>query len=172
MIAQASAGRRLAQAVVARAFEARRWLSLLVCVAVSFAPGVVGGRFKPGVWYEAIDKSALTPPGIVFPIVWTALYLLMGIALWRFVEHARSRGTGVALFVAQLVLNGLWSYVFFGLHRPGLALVEIVVLWLAIAATIAAFSRATRAGALLLVPYLAWVSFATFLNFEVWRLQI
>jgi len=151
--------------------DSSRVLRLLVCVAASFAPGVIGGRFKPDVWYQTIEKSALTPPGIVFPIVWSALYLMMGIALWRYIERKSARGSGVALFAIQLVLNGLWSYLFFGLHQPGLALVDIVLLWVAIAATIATFSRATRGAALLLAPYLAWVSFATFLNFEIWRLQ-
>ena len=97
----------------------------------------------------------------------------MGIALWRFVETAprRARTAGIALFAVQLVLNGLWSYLFFGLHRPALALVEILLLWVSIAAVIAVFHRHSRLSAALLVPYLAWVSFAAFLNFEVWRLQ-
>lgn len=151
-----------------------RTLRLLASLAASFAPGVVGSRFEPGAWYQAIEKSALTPPGWVFPVVWPVLYVLMGVALWRFIESEAPRHvrrTGLTLFGLQLVLNGLWSYLFFGLHRPGLALVDIVLLWLAIAAVIAVFRRSTRTGALLLVPYLGWVSFATFLNFEIWRLQ-
>jgi benzodiazapine receptor len=150
-----------------------RALRLLACLAASFAPGVVGSRFEPGAWYQTIDKSALTPPGWIFPVVWPVLYLLMGIALWRFLEAAprRSRNTGIALFAVQLVLNGLWSYLFFGLQRPGTALVEIVLLWVSIVAVIAVFVRQSRPAAVLLAPYLAWVSFATFLNFEIWRLQ-
>ncbi len=147
---------------------------LLVCVAASFTPGVIGSRFEPGAWYATIEKASLTPPGWVFPVVWPVLYLMMGIALWRFLESeapSRARALGVTLFGAQLVLNGLWSYLFFGLHRPGLALVEIAMLWLTIAAVIAVFARHARGAALLLVPYLAWVAFATYLNFEVWRLQ-
>lgn len=147
-------------------------LRLLACLAVSFAPGAIGGRFKPGIWYQSIEKSALTPPGWVFPVVWFVLYVLIGIALWRFVERARELRTGLALFGTQLVLNGLWSYLFFGLHRPGLAFIEIVLLWFAIAATMLVVARATRWSALLLAPYLAWVSFAAFLNFEVWRLNV
>jgi len=152
----------------------KRVLHLLLSVAVSFVPGVVGSRFQPGTWYDTLEKSALTPPGWVFPVVCSLLYLLMGIALWRFAETPTTRAqrrAGIALFATQLVLNGLWSYLFFGLHRPDLALVEIVLLWLAIVATLLAFARATRAGALLLVPYLAWVSFASYLNFAIWRLQ-
>jgi benzodiazapine receptor len=150
-----------------------RALRLLACLAASFAPGVIGSRFEPGAWYQTIEKSALTPPGWVFPVVWPVLYLMMGVALWRFLEAAprRDRSIGAALFAVQLVLNGLWSYLFFGLQRPGLALVEILLLWASIAAVITVFHRHSRLSAGLLVPYLAWVSFAAFLNFEVWRLQ-
>lgn len=148
--------------------------TLVACIAASFLPGAIGSRFEPGAWYATIEKSALTPPGWVFPVAWTTLYLLMGIALWRFVASdapRRARLLGCCLFAVQLVLNGLWSYLFFGLHRPDLALLDIVLLWIAIAAVIVVFARHARGAALLLAPYLAWVSFATYLNFEVWRLQ-
>jgi tryptophan-rich sensory protein len=146
---------------------ARRGWLLLACIAVSFVPGVVGGRFKPDAWYDTLDKSSLTPPGFVFPIVWTALYLLMGVALWLFLRAPRPRRArilGSGLFAIQLVLNGLWSYLFFGLHRPDLALVDIAALWLAIAGVAIVFSRHSRTAALALAPYLAWVSFAAYLN--------
>jgi translocator protein len=151
----------------------RRGLRLFACLGASFAPGIFGSRFEPGAWYQTIEKSALTPPGWVFPIVWPALYLMMGFALWRYLETAprRDRTAGISLFGMQLVLNGLWSFLFFGLHRPGTALVEIGLLWLAIVAVIVVFQRHSRGAAALLAPYLAWVSFAAFLNFEVWRLQ-
>lgn len=149
-------------------------LWLLGCVAVSALPGVIGSQFEPGPWYQSIDKATLTPPSWVFPVVWPVLYLMMGLSLWRFLEseaprHART--AGMILFGLQLVLNGLWSYLFFGLHNPGLALIEIALLWCMIAGVIFVFSRHSRGAALLLVPYLAWVSFATYLNFEIWRLQ-
>lgn len=147
---------------------------LLGCVAASALPGVIGSRFEPGAWYVSIEKASLNPPSWVFPVVWPVLYLMMGIALWRFLESQAPRSArvlGVALFGVQLVLNGLWSYLFFGLHLPGVALLEIVLLWLTIAAVIAVFARHSRGAAWLLVPYLLWVSFATYLNFEVWRLQ-
>ena len=159
----------VARAPAPARWDARRGLVLLACVAASFVPGAIGGRFEPGAWYAGIEKSALTPPGWVFPVVWTSLYLLMGIALWRFVERSRERALGLTLFGVQLVLNGLWSYLFFGLHRPGLALVEIVLLWFAIGATLIVFSRSSRTAAVLLAPYLAWVGFAAYLDFEVWR---
>jgi translocator protein len=147
---------------------------LLGCVGVSALPGVIGSQFEPGAWYASIEKASLTPPSWVFPVVWPVLYLMMGISLWRFLESdapRQARVAGVTLFGVQLVLNGLWSYLFFGLHMPGLALVEIALLWLTIGAVIAVFSRPARGAAWLLVPYLMWVSFATYLNFEVWRLQ-
>lgn len=148
---------------------ARRIATLLGCLLVSFVPGIIGSRFQPGDWYDSIEKSPLTPPGWVFPVVWTLLYALMGIALWRFVESARTaRNRGLVLFGTQLALNGLWSYLFFGLHQPGAALVEIALLWLAIAASLIAFARHSRIAAALLAPYLAWVSFAAYLNFFVW----
>jgi len=154
--------------------SARIW-RLIACVGVSFVPAIVGGRFGPGAWYAALEKPALTPPGWVFPIAWTALYLAMGVALFLFLDGtarrdgARRWGTG--LFAAQLVLNGAWSWLFFGLERPDLALVDIVALWALIAATMVAFARRRGAAAALLAPYLAWVSFATYLNFEIWRLN-
>lgn len=151
----------------------RRFVRLLACIAVSFLPGLFGGQFEPGAWYAGLEKSPLTPPGWVFPVAWSALYLAMGVALFLFLERARrgDRLPGLVLFGAQLVLNGAWSWLFFGLERPGLALVEIVALWALILATLVAFGRQRRAAAGLLVPYLAWVSFAAYLNFEIWRLN-
>ena len=138
---------------------------LVACIAVSFVPGVIGSRFKPDEWYAGLDKSSLTPPGFVFPIVWTLLYVLMGVALWRFLRgEPRRRGLGIALFGLQLVLNGMWSYLFFGLHRPDLALIDIGLLCAATASLVIVFSRENRSAALLLVPYLAWIGFAAYLN--------
>jgi translocator protein len=151
---------------------APRILLFLVAVALSVAPGIVGSIFGPGEWYASLDKSSLTPPGFVFPIVWTSLYLMMGVALWLFWESDApgfAKRVGTALFAVQLVLNGLWSYLFFGMQRPDLALIDILALWAAIAAAMVAFYSHRRSAALLLAPYLAWVTFATYLNFEIWR---
>lgn len=151
-----------------------RVMLFAICIVACFTPGVIGSRFEPGAWYSTIEKPALTPPSWIFPVVWPVLYLMMSVALWRYLESAVPRVMrvlGVVLFGAQLALNGLWSYLFFGLHHPDLALVDIALLWLAIAAVIVTFWRHARGAALLLAPYLGWVSFATYLNVEVWRLQ-
>lgn len=139
---------------------------LAACIALAMAAGAFGAQFAPGTWYAELAKPSLTPPGWVFPVVWTLLYIGMGAALFAFLieapEHARR--APVALFVTQLVLNAAWSWLFFGRHAMGWALIEIVVLWISIAATSVLFSRHSRLAGRLLLPYLAWVSFATYLN--------
>jgi tryptophan-rich sensory protein len=118
-------------------------------------------------------KPAWNPPGSVFFPVWTLLYALMGVAAWLVWQKADAPGRRFALglFLLQLLLNGAWSWIFFGLHAIDAALYEIVLLWLAILATMLAFRRISRASAWLLAPYLAWVSFATALTFALLRLN-
>lgn len=148
-------------------------LALIAWLAVSFAASVVGSRFMPGEWYAALAKPAWTPPSWIFPPVWTLLYALMGISAWLVWRRVGFSGAAPALslFVTQLVLNALWSYLFFGIHRPDLAFFEIVVLWAAILATLILFWRVTAVAGLLLLPYLLWVGFAVALNFALWRLN-
>ncbi|MEJ2116339.1 MAG: tryptophan-rich sensory protein [Gammaproteobacteria bacterium] len=107
-----------------------KWLSLIVWIALCLSAGFIGALFSPGEWYQSLEKSSLTPLDIAFPIVWNILFILMGVAAWR-VWLRRSQDTFFALllFIIQLGLNMLWSYLFFGLQRPGLALIEIIVLW-------------------------------------------
>jgi benzodiazapine receptor len=146
----------------------------LVCwLLVSFAAGWIGSRYMPGPWYESLAKPTWNPPNAVFGPVWTLLYVLMGVAAWLVWKRAgfRKAGTALTLFVAQLVLNGLWSYLFFGLHRMAAAFVDIVVLWLAILAVAVLFWRRVRAAGVLMVPYLAWVGYASFLNFALWQMN-
>jgi benzodiazapine receptor len=149
------------------------WIGLAFWLTVTFSAAWVGSRFQPGEWYAGLVKPALTPPAWVFGPVWTLLYAMMGIAawlVWRNFRVAAALGP-LGLFLVQLALNALWSYLFFGLQRPGLAFLDIVALWLAILATLCAFWRAYPLAGLLLFPYLLWVSFATYLNFQFWRLN-
>jgi len=143
-------------------------------LAASFATAWIGSRYMPGVWYASLVKPSWNPPNAIFGPVWTVLYVLMGVAAWLVWRRAGFAGTGGAalgLFVVQLVLNALWSYLFFGLHRPGIALLDIVVLWVAILIVMVLFWREDRVAGALMLPYLAWVGFASFLNFVLWRLN-
>jgi tryptophan-rich sensory protein len=132
----------------------------------------VGSRFRPGDWYASLAKPAWTPPGALFAPVWTALYLAMGIAAWMVWRRGgRSRAPALALYLVQLALNALWSYLFFGLHRPGLAFLDIALLWAAILSVLFLFWRVKAVAGALILPYLLWVSFAACLNFAIWRLN-
>lgn len=139
--------------------------------------GALGSLFTaPAIsgWYASLARPPIAPPNWVFAPVWTTLFLLMGIALflvWREgASHGRVR-IALTLFHVQLTLNVLWSALFFGLQSPGAAFVEILVLWLAIIATTAAFASISRVAAWLLAPYLCWVSFAAYLNYLIWVLN-
>ena len=149
------------------------WIGLGFWLAVTFAAAWIGSRFQPGEWYAGLVKPVLTPPPWVFGPVWTLLYVMMGTAAWLvWRTHGLAKAIWpLGLFLGQLALNALWSYLFFGLQRPGLAFLDIVALWLGILATLLAFWRAYPPAGLLLVPYLLWVSFATYLNFQFWRLN-
>lgn len=148
-------------------------LSTLGWILVAFTAAFIGGSARPGEWYRGIRKPSWNPPDWVFAPVWTMLYVLMGIAaamIWA--ERARLPVTlALALFLGQLVCNSLWSWLFFGWHRMGWALLELLLLWSLILATIIAFWPIRPLAAQLLLPYLAWVSFAWFLNFTLWRLN-
>lgn len=145
-------------------------------VAVCFAAGALGSlATAPQIptWYASLNKPTWNPPGWVFAPVWTTLYLMMGVAgwlAWKEVDSSRQR-PGLGWFWLQLGLNTIWSLVFFGLEQPGWAFAEIVLLWLAIFATIVAFRRWSALAVILLIPYLGWVSFAAYLNFTIWRLN-
>lgn len=147
-----------------------RFVSLVLFVALVGAVAAVAGQFMPGTWYASLAKPSWTPPNWLFGPVWSVLYLTIAIAGWL-VWRAQGFGAVMSVWGAQLALNGIWSPVMFGAHRIGLALAVIVLLWLAIAWLVVAAWRVSRGAALLLVPYLAWVSFATVLNFAIWRLN-
>lgn len=146
-------------------------------VLLSLAAGALGGfatRSAP-TFYAALDRPAWAPPAALFGPVWTALYLLMGVAAWLVSREEGRRAGGewrrraLTLFVGQLALNALWSWVFFAWRRGGLALAEILVLWVGVALTLAAFWRVRRAAAALLLPYLGWVTYAAALTAALWR---
>lgn len=148
-------------------------VGLLLAIGVCYTPALLGYFFRPGDWYETLNKPALNPPNWVFAPVWTALYLMMAVSswlVWRQSTQGSTRGA-LALFGVQLTLNGLWSWLFFGRHSIGGALVDIVLLWGAILAVIFAFKKFSRPAAWLMVPYLLWVSFAVYLNLAYWLLN-
>ncbi len=147
-------------------------LLLVVCLGTG-GLGAVATTSEIPTWYAGLVKPSWNPPSWVFGPVWTTLYVLMAIAAWLVWSRAGYRSARVALllFALQLMLNGAWSWIFFGMHRPGWALGEILLLWIALAATLIAFARHSRLAAALLVPYLAWVSFAAILNGMIWRLN-
>jgi tryptophan-rich sensory protein len=155
----------------------RSALVLAGFLLASFSAAAIGGfSTAAGVttWYPTLAKPSWTPPPWLFGPAWTVLYASMGIAAWLVWRRAGGfAGARVALtlFFVQLAVNALWSVFFFGLRNPGLALADIAVLWCAIAATLVAFFRVSPAAGGLLVPYLAWVSFAAALNYAIWRLN-
>ena len=151
----------------------KRWLGLLLWLIASFSAAALGAFFMPGAWYDSLNKPSWNPPGWVFGPVWSALYTMMAVAAWMVWQRGGYRHQRKPLnwFIKQLALNAAWSPLFFGAHRPDIAFGEILLLWVAIAGTIRVFYPVSRTAAVLLTPYLAWVTFATILNFTLWRLN-
>jgi translocator protein len=152
------------------------WIGLVVFIVVCLGAGGLGAiATTPEIegWYKTIAKPSWNPPDFVFGPVWTTLFIMMAIAAWLVWKPAgfKEAGLPLSLFGAQLALNVGWSWIFFGLHEPGWAVAEIVILWLAIVATTVAFFQCSKIAGWLMVPYLAWVSFASVLNFAIWRLN-
>lgn len=151
----------------------RQITGLLGWLAASFITGGIGAYASANArdFYGQLAQPAWAPPGWLFGPVWTVLYVMMAVAAWLVWRRHGFAGAGGALrlFVVQLVANALWTWLFFVWHQGALALAEIVLLWGLIAATIAAFWRLHRTAAWLLLPYLAWVSFATALTWTLWR---
>jgi benzodiazapine receptor len=150
--------------------------SLLIFLLASFAAGGIGVFFtNPALptWYAGLQKPRWTPPNALFGPVWTALYVMIALAgwfVWRNRGHADVRAP-MAIFIAQLFLNAAWAVIFFGARRIGLAFIDIILLWIAIFACVAEFSRVSVASALLMTPYLGWVAYAAALNYAIWRLN-
>ena len=159
-------------------------LRLGISIAVPLMAGAIGSIFTSesvSTWYQTIEKPSFSPPNWLFGTVWTTLYVLMGISLfliWRatsnttFPRDRRSRK--IAAFIAfgtQLILNVLWSFLFFVLRSPQLAFTEIMILLISIVVTIVVFYKISRLAAVLMTPYAGWVTFASFLNLQIWLLN-
>ena len=149
------------------------YLKLAVSVVVCFVAGFIGSIFTtPAIptWYAQLNKPPFTPPNWLFAPVWTTLYLLMAISaylVWRKGLGNKEIRIALGVFLVQLILNSLWSVLFFGLRSPLMGAIEIVVLWVAILLTIIYFFKISKAAGWLLVPYILWDSFAAILNFSV-----
>ena len=150
-----------------------RYSALIGWIALTFSAALTGVFVDTGGWYESITKPAWNPPSWLFGPVWTTLYIMMAVAAWLVWQRGgwKQQRKALTLYLVQWALNALWTPLFFVLQRPGLAFAEILVLLTAILATIAAFWRVKRTAAILLVPYVLWVSFAAVLNFTIWRLN-
>lgn len=153
-----------------------RFIPAVISVLIAEAAGIIGSAFTAASvksWYPTITKPSWNPPSWVFGPVWTTLYALMGIAAALVWSRRDAPGAKVALWVygVHLVFNALWSILFFGLKNPGLAFAEIIVLLALIIATTVLFWRIIPWAGALMLPYIAWVSFASYLNYAIWRLN-
>lgn len=152
-------------------------ITLCVCIIICELAGIIGSAFSFSAiptWYAALQKPRLNPPAWVFGPVWTTLFALMGIAVFLVLKRGWSQRkvkTALVVFGAQLIANTLWSIIFFGFHAPFAALIDILFLWILIAITIVLFYHQSKLAAVLLVPYLCWVSFATYLNYMIYQLN-
>jgi len=153
-------------------------LKMLIMIATCVAVGYLSGeltRDSKDVWYPSLEKPVFNPPDWVFAPVWTTLYILMGIAaalVWDRIEARRDEvKKGLIFFWIQLALNAAWSFIFFGLHNPLLALIEIVLLWLMIYETFVQFMKVNKTAGYLFIPYILWVTFALVLNASIWWLN-
>lgn len=152
------------------------WMSLLPFVLACFAAAGVGWLFTASsvnAWYTQLRRPEWTPPNWIFGPLWTTLYLMMAISawlVWRSSDWSSSK-FALTLFAIQLVLNTMWSIVFFGLHKVGPAFGEILLLWMMIIATAVAFLPLSLLAAWLLIPYIVWVAFASYLNFRIWQMN-
>ncbi len=153
--------------------RSKKALGLIAWIFICSLPGIFGAQFEPGNWYELLQKPAWTPPNEIFPVVWPILYILMGISSWMVwkMETVSLYQAEFNWFFVQLVLNALWSWLFFGIHLIGTALAEILLLWISIVFTMLLFYKRNRIAGILLIPYLLWVSYAVALNLAIWQLN-
>jgi benzodiazapine receptor len=148
-------------------------LALIGWLGLCFAAAGTAVFVTTGGWYDGLHKPSWNPPAWIFGPAWTLLYIMMAVAVWLVWREGgwKVQRRALSLFLLQWLLNALWTPLFFGIHRPGLAFAEILLLWFALLATLISFWRVRKAAGVLLLPYLLWVSFATALNFAILRLN-
>ncbi len=149
----------------------KKWMWFIIAMVISFVPGIFGVLFTPhgpsNVWYNGLIKSGLTPPGWVFSVAWTILYILLGVALYLIIVTVRrgiNKFNSYVLFATQLVLNGLWSFMFFGAHLPGFSLLILLALFVVSVWMAREFFAINRPASYLVIPYLLWMMFAFYMN--------
>lgn len=145
-------------------------MSAIIIAILVLATASTGAMFKPGEWYQELRRPSWTPPNWAFPLVWSILYIAIGVAGWL-VWEAQGMGLAMMLWLAQLILNAAWSWLFFGRKRMDLAFVDVCLLFLAVVAFMLAAAPVSQTAALLFLPYAAWVATAATLNRAVWRLN-
>ncbi len=151
-------------------------IKLILCILIPLSIGAIGGiTTASGVndWYLTIQKPSFNPPNYLFGPVWTFLYLLMGISLFMIIQSPKStlRKNAIIIFIIQLFLNFLWSFLFFKYQLLGLAFIEIILIWISIFSMILIFRKINKTAAYLQLPYILWVSFATVLNGAIWYIN-
>ena len=150
---------------------------LAITIFISEFAGIIGSIFTFSAiptWYSTLVKPDINPPSWIFGPVWTTLYILMGISaflIWEKGLDRKDTRTALWAFGIQLILNSSWSIIFFGLHNPGWAFLNIIVLWLTILLTMILFYKISRPAMYLLIPYILWVTFASYLNYSIWILN-
>lgn len=144
-----------------------QYVSLVVFFMIVAAAASAGAVFTTGPWYEALAKPWWTPPNWLFPIAWSVLYLMIAVAGWR-VWNVQGFGPALVVWGIGLILNAAWSWIMFGRNEIGLALIDLVLMWISIVAFIVLALPVDRTAALLFAPYLVWVSYAGALNFVIW----
>jgi len=149
-------------------------LKLVICILICQIIGILGSLFNiksiPG-WYSKQKKPSFNPPNWIFGPVWTLLYLLMGISLYLILVSGKVTTLAITIFAIQLFLNLIWTGIFFGMKKPLLAFIEIILLWASILISIIVFYGISKVASYLLIPYILWVSFASILNFSIWKLN-
>lgn len=148
-------------------------VALVAFLLITGSAGFFSSMYPPGEWYDRLKKPSFTPPKSAFGPIWTTLYIIIAFAAWLVWRDKGllAAGLPLGLFLLQIILHGAWSWIFFGLHKPGAAYFELVILWLLIVATTIIFWQRVPLAGILMLPYLLWVAFAIVLNFFFWKLN-